>query len=122
MFSAAIRDIATERASMMRDVEYIRENVEDSAMQETILLYECSGGEPCLESDIISREEKKEICEAIENIPDGSDEEEEIERILSSEKEALTLDEVMGITKDPSSDAEELLDAVADVASMTDVE
>ena len=117
MFTDAMRSIAEERASFMRDAEYILESTKDAAIQESILIYENAGESGvCLESDIVSPEMKKEIKEAIEQIPnDTTDAEEEISRIVTSDKDQLTLDEVMGITSEPATDAEQLLDAVADL-------
>lgn len=117
MFTDAMRSIAEERASFMRDAEYILESTKDAAIQESILIYENAGESGvCLESDIVSPEMKKEIKEAIEQIPDDTtDAEEEIDRIVTSDKDQLTLDEVMGITSEPATDAEQLLDAVADL-------
>lgn len=117
MFTDAMRSIAEERASFVRDAEYIIESTKDAALQESILIYENAGESGlCLESDIVSPELKKEINEAIEQIPDdNSDAEEEIKRIVSSDKDQLSLDEVMGITTEPATDAEQLLDAVADL-------
>lgn len=117
MFTDAMRSIAEERASFMRDAEYILESTKDAAIQESILIYENAGESGvCLESDIVSPEMKKEIKEAIEQIPvDTTDAEEEINRIVTSDKDQLTLDEVMGITSEPATDAEQLLDAVADL-------
>lgn len=117
MFTDAMRSIAEERASFMRDAEYILESTKDAAIQESILIYENAGESGvCLESDIVSPEMKKEIKEAIEQIPDDTtDAEEEINRIVTSDKDQLSLDEVMGITSEPATDAEQLLDAVADL-------
>ena len=117
MFADAMRSIAEERASFMRDAEYIVESTKDAPMQESILIYENAGESGlCLESDIVSPELKNEIKEAIEQIPDDdTDAKEEISRIVSSDKDQLSLDEVMGLTTEPASDAEQLLDAVADL-------
>lgn len=117
MFTDAMRSIAEERASFMRDVEYIKESTNDAQMQESILIYENAGESGlCLESDIVSPELKEEIKEAVEQIPnDTKDAEEEIDRIIRSDKDQLSLDEVMGITSEPATDAEQLLDAVADL-------
>lgn len=123
MFTDAMRSIAEERASFMRDAEYILESTKDAAIQESILIYENAGESGvCLESDIVSPEMKKEIKEAIEQIPDDTtDAEEEINRIVTSDKDQLTLDEVMGITSEPATDAEQLLDAVADLTVNSEV-
>ena len=123
MFTDAMRSIAEERASFMRDAEYILESTKDAAIQESILIYENAGESGvCLESDIVSPEMKKEIKEAIEQIPDDTtDAEEEINRIVTSDKDQLTLDEVMGITSEPATDAEQLLDAVADLTVDSEV-
>lgn len=123
MFTDAMRSIAEERASFMRDAEYILESTKDAAIQESILIYENAGESGvCLESDIVSPEMKKEIKEAIEQIPvDTTDAEEEINRIVTSDKDQLTLDEVMGITSEPATDAEQLLDAVADLTVDSEV-
>ena len=122
MFTDALKSMAYERASFARDAEYIIESTKDAALQESILLYENAGESGlCFESDIISPEFKEEIKEAIEQIPDDhSDADDEIERIVSSDKEKLSLDEVMGITNEPPTDAEQLLDAVAELTVDSD--
>lgn len=124
MFTDAMTNIARERASFLRDAEYIKENVNDSELQESILIYENGGDNGiCLESDITSPEEKKELKEAIEQIPnDTTDTQKEIDRIVLSDKDSLTLDEVMGITQEPATDAEQLLDAVAELTTDTDTD
>lgn len=100
LFSGVATDIARERASMLRDIEYIREDVKDSALQESILIYEnCNKGRGIYtEEDIVSPEEDKLIDGAIAEIPDGdTDADEEIDRIVNSENDAMTIDQMMGI-------------------------
>ena len=102
MFSGILSNVARERASMLRDAEYISENVKDSQLQEAILIYETCDktGKLCTEDNIISPEERKEIKEAIEKIPPTSDSEQEIDRILSKEGGSIGIDDIMGIETD----------------------
>ena len=107
MFSGILSNVARERASMLRDAEYISENVKDSQLQEAILIYETCDktGKLCTEDNIISPEERKEIKEAIEKIPPTSDSEQEIDRILSKEG-SLGIDDIMGIEHDNTDESE----------------
>ena len=100
MFSGIKSNIAQERASLVRDMEFIRQNVKDAQIQETMLICEACGGGGKLytETDLVSREEEKEICNAITRIPGDDTSSEEINRILTSNKPELSLDEVMGIS------------------------
>ena len=99
MFSGILDNVARERASMLRDAEYISENVKDSRIQEAILIYETCDktGKLCTEDNVIPPEEREAIKEAIEKIPPTSDIEEEIDRILSKEGGSLSIDDIMGI-------------------------
>lgn len=117
MMTEIAQELARQRAEMVRDAEYICENVNDSDTQERILQYESAENGLFLESDIIPLDLKKEIHEAIERIPDNDDQKkEEIDRILSSEKDTMSLDEVMGIQIDPMEDIAPMVDAAAELA------
>lgn len=105
LFSDITSSITRERAELMRDLEYIREDVNDTPLQESLLIFESCGNGLQLESDIIPDDEKTEIKECIDNLPDDpEDRETEIERIIQCPNDQISLDEVMGIqsTDDPS--------------------
>lgn len=107
MFSELASSVARERASFLRDVEYMRENVVDARIQEDILAYECAEQGIYTEKDLTSPEEEKEIIEIIDQIPKSEtdkDADEEIDRIMNSDKENLTLDEVMGLVDEGDPD------------------
>ena len=106
MFAEAISEIARERASLLRDVEYIRESVKDADLQESFLILEaCGMNGLCREEDIVSKEEHRDLCNAIMQIPDDcSDEREEIDRIVNCEKPSMTIDDIMGISPDSISE------------------
>lgn len=114
MFDTAMRDIAYNRAAFARDMEYMRENTRDAEVQESMLLFESCGEGIRMESDIISKEEAADLKEAIESIPDdSSDKEAEIDRILNTDKERMSIDEVMGIDHDMGDDDGINMDAIA---------
>lgn len=106
MFSGTLNSIARERASFLRDAEYIKENVKDSALQEAILIYEVCDKDHKLvtEDNIVSPEEKEEIKRAIAQIPTDSDSSEEIDRIMSAQGSAVSIDDIMGIKSDETGD------------------
>ena len=106
MFSGTLNSIARERASFLRDAEYIKENVKDSALQEAILIYEACDKDHKLvtEDNIVSPEEKEEIKRAIAQIPTDSDSSEEIDRIMSAHGSAVSIDDIMGIKSDETGD------------------
>ena len=94
MLNSAIDEILYERAAFARDVEYIRNNVIDSDVQDAILACESAMGEYTMEAT------EDEIDAAIKQASkDDSTEQEEVERILRSDSD-LTLDEIIGITDD----------------------
>lgn len=114
-----MQSIARDRASMMRDIEYIRNNIMDAPIQESFLIYEaCGDGGLCTEEDLISPEEDKDIAATIEQIPvNPEDEEEEINRILDSENKSISLDEIMGIHDDVTEATfQEFVDTVSEYA------
>lgn len=94
MLNTAIDDILFERAAFARDVEYIRNNVADSTVQDALLACESAMGEYTVEAT------DAEIDAAIKQAAkDDSTEQEEVERILRSDSD-LTLDEIIGIADD----------------------
>lgn len=94
MLNTAIDSILYERASFVRDIEYMRNNVIDSEVQDAILAYETANNELTVETT------DDEINTAIKQAAkDDSTEQEEIERIVRSDKD-LTLDQIIGITDD----------------------
>lgn len=94
MLNTTIDSILYERASFVRDIEYMRNNVIDSEVQDAILAYETANNELTVETT------DDEINTAIKQAAkDDSTEQEEIERIVRSDKD-LTLDQIIGITDD----------------------
>lgn len=93
MFDDINRSIARERAAYLRDMEYMRGNVRDSAIQEQILAFE-STDSPL--SKVEKEEERIDLMEAAEQIEvNDSEREEEIDRIVAMESGRMSLDEVM---------------------------
>lgn len=91
MLNTAMNDILFERAAFARDVEYMRNNIEDSIVQESVLACESVMGEYTVEAT------DEELDAAIKQASkDDSTENDEVERILRSDKD-LTLDEIIGI-------------------------
>lgn len=119
MFDAAIQSIARDRASMMRDMEYIRNNIEDAPIQESFLMYEACGDSGLFtEEDLISPEEDKDLTETIEQMPvDSKEADEEVERILASENKSISIDEIMGIHDDVAEESfQEFVEEISEYA------
>ena len=103
-----INDVARDRAEFARDMEYTKQNIEDSAMQDAIISTKskCNGLKFWTIDDVKSKcpdafddcnYTDEELDQAISQIPlDDSDREEEINRILQATDD-LNLDDVMGI-------------------------
>ena len=117
MFSGILGNVAREKASMLRDAEYISENVKDSRLQEAMLIYETCDktGKLCTEDNIIPPEEREQIKEAIEKIPETSNSEEEIDRILSKEGGSIGIDDIRGIENEDTGET-----VLADIANTMD--
>lgn len=103
MLHQAMNSIARERAGFLRDVEYIRENVEDSAIQDYIdACYEKASGRINIGKDVLDRDvfEAEEIEDAIKQIPtDDLDSEQEIDRIMHADKN-IDIDTILGLADD----------------------
>lgn len=106
MFSGTLANVAIERASMLRDMEYIKEETKDAQLQEAVLLYDTCDKDHKLvtENNIISPEEKEEIKRAIAQIPNDSDSAEEISRIMSTEAPGVGINDIMGIQSEVTDD------------------
>lgn len=110
MFNSMNQSIARDRASLTRDLEYIREDVNDSAVMESMLVFESCGTGLRVESEIIPDDETEEIKEIIDQIPDDdTDAEEEIDRIVNCPNDTMDLDEVMGIATHDDPDPTDIL-------------
>ena len=106
MFSGTLANVAIERASMLRDMEYIKEETKDAQLQEAVLLYDTCDKDHKLvtENNIISPAEKEEIKRAIAQIPNDSDSAEEISRIMSTEAPGVGINDIMGIQSEVTDD------------------
>jgi hypothetical protein len=110
MFSGVVADLARERASMLRDIELITESTKDAQLQEAIMIYENCDKDHRLytEDNLIPPDEREEIKQAIEQIPDDdTDAPEQIARIMNSENDEMNVDQMLGITgpdEDPAPD------------------
>lgn len=106
MFSGTLANVALERASMLRDMEYITEETRDAKLQEAILLYDTCDKDHKLvtEDNIISPEEREEIKRAIAQIPNDSNSAEEISRIMSTEAPGVGINDIMGIQSEVTDD------------------
>lgn len=93
-------NIPYERASMARDLEYLRSMAEDHALQEAVRELEIHESGSNSEDSFIPKEDDPEIDEAIKQIPvnDGF-EETEIRRILTSNHD-MDIDDIIGISDD----------------------
>lgn len=102
--------IAYERASFARDVEYLQQMAEDDVIQESMVALDRfhKGTIGIFESEVT---DDPEILEVIDKIPDKGNEEEEIQRILTSDKD-MNIDDIIGI----SDDTDDELDAALDLA------
>ena len=92
MLMPILKSIAEERASIARDVEYMREMTNDTCIAARILEVE-SSLKPTME-----KTEEAETAEIFKHFVCESDEtrDEEINRILKSEED-LTFDKMIGI-------------------------
>ena len=91
-----INDVARDRAEFARDMEYTKQNIEDSAMQDAIISTKSKCPDAFDDCDYTD----EELDQAISQIPlDDSDREEEINRILQATGD-LNLDDVMGFEND----------------------
>ena len=95
--------IAYERAEIARDMEYTKANVEDSAIQDSILSTKSKMPDAFDDMDYSD----DELDEALDKIPtDDAERNEEINRILQS-TEDMDLDDIMGIEKFQDEESEE---------------
>lgn len=95
-----VEKIARDRASFARDIEYLQSMAEDSLLQEAVINIEQ------LENSkyITETENDPDLLNAINQIPvDDNTEDEEINRILASDKD-MTIDDVIGIADDELED------------------
>ena len=123
MIEQLMTEVARERAAFLRDAAYIQENVKDSDIKEAVFQYECAESGLFLESEQVTAEMKKNIEEALNKVKVDKDEvDAEIDRIVTSEKDDLSLDDVMGVDSNMTQDAERLLDDVADLAMDNDID
>lgn len=93
-------DVAVNLVAMRRDQSFIESDMEDEAINNLILEYECkSEGTTIREMDeSASDEEKQAYAEVINQIPvDYNEDHEELMRILQCGKDAITIDEAMGL-------------------------
>lgn len=106
------KQIAYERASFARDVEYLQQMAEDTIIQESMVALDQyhKGTIGIFES---TEEDDPEILEAIDKIPTENNEKEEIERILSSKKD-MNIDDVIGLSDDDDDEIDSALDLVED--------
>lgn len=88
------KKIAYERAKFARDIEYLQSMAEDTYIQESMIAIE----EMENSKYIKETENDPELIKAIDQIPvDDGVEDEEIDRILASDKN-MNIDDVIGIS------------------------
>lgn len=92
MLTNTINEILKERASLARDLEYLRENATEDRIDERMLQLESIY---CEDTDTISKDEFVEIDEHLPTTDD--DKEEEIQRIMESTNEYISFDEMIGL-------------------------
>ena len=118
MLSEAISDVARSRAAFARDMLYMTESAKDAQISEAMLVMDSVGiTDTYMESDIMGSDEVKEISAALDKVSKEDcekDKEAEIDRIVSSEKPLLSIDEVMGLADSVDTTNPELTDAEID--------
>lgn len=117
--SDSVTDIALERAEFLLDTEYMKSEMEDDATYMKMFTEECRmEGTTVEEADAAtSKEELEELDAAIERIQvDPNERYEQIMQLVNTDKEKVSVDEIMGIGDD---DAEEL--AIAEMESWNDL-
>ena len=118
MLSEAISDVARSRAAFARDMLYMTESAKDAQISEAMLVMDSVGiTDTYLESDIMGSDEVKEISAALDKVSKEDcekDKEAEVDRIVSSEKPLLSIDEVMGLADSVDTTNPELTDAEID--------
>lgn len=103
--------IAYERAKFARDILYLQSMAEDAVIQESMTALD-RYGKGIVGIFESSEEEDPEIEAAVKEIPaDNTNEEEEIRRILTSDRD-MTIDDVMGITDDIANDSDDIATSV----------
>lgn len=93
MMTHVIKSMEHESAKYIRDVEYIREMASTDLLDDNVANSEKQFEDEILNSDAVSME----AAELVSMMDDDNSEEEEISRIVESTKDAMTLDDVMGI-------------------------
>lgn len=94
-------NVAIAVASMRRDSAFIEADLEDEAINNKILAYECKmEGTTIEEMDAnASDDEKRAFEEVIEQIPiDPNDDHEQLMRIMQHKGSSMSIDEAMGIS------------------------
>lgn len=118
MLSEAISDVARSRAAFARDMLYMTESAKDAQISEAMLVMDSVGiTDTYLESDIMGSDEVAEISAALDKVSKEDcekDKEAEIDRIVSSEKPLLSIDEVMGLADSVDTTNTELTDTEID--------
>lgn len=106
------QQIAYERASFARDVEYLQQMAEDAIIQESMVALDQfhKGTIGIFESEDT---DDPEILEVIDQIPSENKEKEEVERMLSSKKD-MNIDDIIGISDDEDDDLDAALDLAED--------
>lgn len=90
-------EVARQRASFARDVEYIRCMTEDAEINDVITALDASAEFTAVESVDIDDKEIEDTLNQIQ--PDVSQKEDEIQRILQSDSD-MTMDDIIGIADD----------------------
>lgn len=96
-----LKSIRQERASLERDRVLFGSMLEDARIADTY--------DSLIETDLFEGVGPEEIDELIERTPESDEEDEQVERILSSENN-LSVDDILGIDNDNFDDEEELDD------------
>lgn len=92
MLTNTINEILKERASLARDLEYLRENASEDRSDERMMQLESI---ICEDTDSISKDDFDEIDK---NLPSTDvDKDVEIQRIMESSNDYISFDEMIGL-------------------------
>lgn len=93
-------EAAVNLVAIRRDMEFIESDINDEAINNMILAYECKHDGTTIEEMDESEcdEEKRAYAEVVDQIPvDYNEEHEQLMRILQCKNDTITIDEAMGL-------------------------
>jgi hypothetical protein len=111
-------DIAMDLANFEYDKEFIKSDVADNEVNDLVINNDAREMGTTVDAldDMESDDDKKELDETIDRI-EGYDTSDDILKIVNSDKDKMSLDEVMGVSPEEDDDA-----IVAELAKVLDGE